>query len=364
LFVGITLCGVHGMLPGKYSCFEPRNALGLTDASIGEVMRLLVIGGTVFLGRHIVNAALAAGHQVTTMNRGTNKLNEQSAVEKIVLDRTGDLSALKSRVFDAVIDTCGYQPDVVEHSVDALRHCGLYIFISSVSAYGKFPRPNMTEHDAVERTATGEDGNYGTLKADCEAVVLNGIEQATIVRPGLIVGPYDPTDRFTYWPARVARGGKILAPGRPEREIQFIDVRDLSEWIVKLTQSNAVGVFNATGPERSLAMKDFLQICKDTVSDGCEFVWAGDDFLKQEKVGEWMELPLWIPDESEDNKGFMQMDCSKAFNAGLKIRPLAETIADTLAWDQTRPMDGTRKSGLKESREAELLHLLMTRNSA
>jgi 2'-hydroxyisoflavone reductase len=322
-------------------------------------MHLLVIGGTVFLGRHLVSQALAAGHQVTTLNRGTYNLPEQDNVEKLIDDREKDLDILSGRHFDAVIDTCGYRPETVSHSVKALKgSVDTYVFISTVSVYGEFPSIGITENDPIKYTPAGEEGDYGTLKADCEKAILGLIpECALIIRPGLIVGPYDPTDRFTYWPARVARGGKILAPGQPDRAIQFTDVRDLAAWILKLTEMQARGIFNAKGSKDRLTMGEFLQTCKQTIDNDCEFLWVDEDALAEAGVQPWTELPLWIPASNLEFAGFMQMDCRKAFDSGLTPRPLTETIADTLAWDQTRDPSMPRKAGLLPARESELLRL-------
>ncbi len=319
-------------------------------------MRLLIIGGTVFLGRHLVAAALAAGHQVTTLNRGRENVASQQSVEKLIADREANLDILAGKNFDAVVDTCGYQPEVVEKSVKALKdQVQNYVFISSISAYGDFSRLSLTEADAVKYTNNGE-GDYGSFKADCEKIVSDNITSSLIIRPGLIVGPFDPSDRFTYWPWRIAQGGVILCPGKPERTIQFIDVRDLATWIIKLVESNTSGYFNATGPKAPLTMAAFLQQCLQTISSDCKFVWQSDEQLLALKVTPWSELPLWVPQSSQDWVGFMQFDCSKAFAHGLMTRPLAETIADVLTWDLERLQPEERKAGLSLLKEKELLN--------
>jgi 2'-hydroxyisoflavone reductase len=321
-------------------------------------MHLLVIGGTVFLGRHLVSQALAAGHQVTTLNRGRQNLPEQDKAEKLIDDREKDLDILSGRHFDAVIDTCGYRPEIVSHSLRALKESvETYVFISTVSVYGEFRTNGITENDPIKYTLPGQEENYGTLKADCEKAVLELIPaEALIIRPGLIVGPYDPTDRFTYWPARVARGGKILAPGQPERAIQFTDVRDLAEWILKLTEMRARGIFNAKGSKDRLTMGEFLETCKQTINSDCDFLWVDENALVEAGVQPWTELPLWIPASNLEFAGFMELNCRKAFDSGLAPRPLAETIADTLAWDQTRDPSMPRKAGMLPDREEELLN--------
>jgi 2'-hydroxyisoflavone reductase len=320
-------------------------------------MHLLVLGGTVFLGRHIVSEALAAGHKVTTLNRGTHVLPEQSDVEKLVDDREKDLDVLVGKKFDAVIDTCGYRPEVVAHSIQALKGAvETYVFISTISAYGKFHKNGITESDPITYTAAGEAGDYGTLKADCEKAIFDLIpNEALVIRPGLIVGPHDPTDRFTYWPARIARGGEVLAPGDPNRAIQFTDVRDLSIWILKLTQAKVRGVYNAKGTKNRLTMGEFLETCKQTIGSECQLKWAEDKALEEAAVQPFVDLPLWIPASALDYAGFMELDCSKAFESGLSPRPLSETIADTLAWDQSRDPASPRKAGLTPERENQFL---------
>ncbi|MBI2811242.1 MAG: NAD-dependent epimerase/dehydratase family protein [Candidatus Melainabacteria bacterium] len=321
-------------------------------------MHLLVIGGTVFLGRHIVLQALAAGHKVTTLNRGKHTLPEQDAVEKLIDDREMDLDVLTGRHFDAVIDTCGYKPEVVKHSAEVLKNAvQSYIFVSTISVYGEFYKRGLNETDAIKYTQTGEAGNYGTLKADCEKALLDLIPDKTlIVRPGLIVGPYDPTDRFTYWPARIAKGGKILAPGDPASAVQFIDVRDLSKWIIELAENKTRGVFNATGPKERLSMRDFLETSKSALRSDCQFVWIDEDTLEKEKVQPFADLPLWIPASSADYAGFLEIDCSKAFDAGLHLRPIAQTVKHTVSWDNDRDPTAPRAVGLSAEREWELVN--------
>ena len=323
-------------------------------------MRLLIIGGSVFLGRHLASQAMAAGHLVTTLNRGTHNLTEQCNVERLIADRETTLDVLRGRSFDAVIDTCGYHPQIVRHSVKALKgSVGTYAFISSVSVYGEFSSIGITEQDQIRYTPPGEEGDYGTLKADCEKVLGELIpDHMLIVRPGLIVGPYDPTDRFTYWPARIASGGKILAPGRSDRAIQFIDVRDLSAWILMLVEKEVCGIYNATGPQQRLTMGTFLEACMQTTNSLCEFKWVDDQTLVGAGVKPWTELPLWIPESNSAFNGFMKLDCRRAYGAGLTLRTLTQTIADTLAWDQTRDIADTRKAGMKFGCEKELLSQL------
>ena len=325
-------------------------------------MRLLILGGTVFLGRHLVDAALARGHAVTTFTRGQHSAELPPAVERLRGDRDGDLAALRGRRWDAAIDTSGFLPRVVGASAELLADTvGHYTFISSVSAYRDFSAPGMDERAPV---ATLEDPHveevtgdtYGALKALCEQTAEAALAgRVLVVRPGLIVGPYDPTDRFTYWPHRVARGGEVLAPGRPDRPVQFIDARDLANWIIRMAEAGRVGTYNATGPAAPLAMGRLLEECRAASGGDATFTWVGDEFLLAQEVGVWMDLPLWIPESAADHAGFLAVSCGRAIAAGLTFRPLRETVRDTLAWDAARPADHDWKAGLRPEREAELL---------
>jgi len=323
-------------------------------------VKLLILGGTVFLGRHLVEAALAGGHEVTLFNRGNHK-EASSNVETIIGDRDGDLSALQGRQWDAVIDTCGYVPRIVSKSARALAESvGHYTFISSISAYRDF---SLLDFDETAPVGTLEDESveevggetYGPLKALCEKAAEEAMPGRTLViRPGLIVGPHDPTDRFTYWPQRVAQGGEMLAPGNPDQLVQFIDVRDLAEWTIRMVEARVTGVYHATGPDRKLTFGEFLQGARDALGSDAELRWVDESFLKEKGVGFWVELPLWIP-ESEGMAGFMAADCTKAIRAGLTFRPLAETVRDTQAWQLTRPADRPWKAGITREREVAVL---------
>ncbi|RTL37692.1 MAG: NAD-dependent epimerase/dehydratase family protein [Candidatus Melainabacteria bacterium] len=327
-------------------------------------MHLLVIGGTVFLGRHIVLEALASGHKVTTLNRGTHVLPEQENVEKLIDDREKDLDILAGRKFDAVIDVCGYKPEVVAQSAEILKNAvETYLFVSTISVYGSFEKIGLNESDPIKHTTLKKPGDYGTFKADCEKVLQEIVpEKALIVRPGLIVGPFDPTDRFTYWPARIARGGKVVAPGKPDAAMQFIDVRDLARWLIELTENGERGIYNATGPRQRLTLGEFLESSNRALNGNCEFIWLDDEILENEKVQSFADLPFWIPASSAEYAGFQQIDCSKAFNAGLKFRPLEQTVRDTLAWHHEHRSDRSDRSktkplavGISPERERELI---------
>jgi 2'-hydroxyisoflavone reductase len=240
-----------------------------------------------------------------------------------------------------------------------------YVFISSISAYADsiFRKIGIDETDPVgqledETVEEITGGTYGPLKALCEKTVrdLYG-ERALIIRPGLIVGPHDPTDRFTYWPVRVARGGDVLAPENPDVPVQVIDVRDLSEFVIKLIEEKATGIYNATGPDYELTLGAMLEACKQVSGSHAGIRWAPVDFLKQNNIAEWSDMPVWVPD-TEENQGFSRVDISKAVNAGLKFRPLEETVRDTLAWAGTRPPDHEWRAGLSAEKEAQVLAAL------
>jgi 2'-hydroxyisoflavone reductase len=239
-----------------------------------------------------------------------------------------------------------------------------YVFISSISVYENFRKIGITESDPlgkIKNEATEEitGETYGPLKVLCEQAVQDifGVHRTLIVRPGLIVGPYDPTDRFTYWPVRVARGSDVLAPQKPEAPIQIIDVRDLAEFIIKLIEENAFGIYNATGPNYELTLGKLLEISKQVSGSNANIRWASVDFLNQNKVEAWSDMPAWVPDDGEE-LGFSRVDVSKAIQAGLKFRQLEETVRDTLEWAKTRPSDHEWQAGLDAEREQDLLALL------
>jgi 2'-hydroxyisoflavone reductase len=328
-------------------------------------MNLLLIGGTRFVGRHLVQAALARGHNLTLFHRGKTNPGLFPGVEVILGDRETDLDRLSGRRWETVIDACGYVPRIVKTSAKTLKEAvNRYVFISSISVYPDFSKIGIDEGDPVKTSPdenVDEDSpeTYGLRKALCEQVVeeVFGKERALIVRPGLIVGPHDPTDRFTYWPVRVARGGEVLAPDRPNAPIQIIDVRDLSEFVINLVEKGSTGVFNATGPDYSLTIGELLETSQQVSGSNASFHWAPLEFLDRQQVAPWSDLPAWLPDSGE-SAGFAQVDVSKATAAGLRFRPLAETVRDTLTWASTRPADHEWQAGLKQEREKELLKLL------
>lgn len=329
-------------------------------------MNILIIGGTRFLGRHVVDSALARGHKVTLFNRGKTDPNLFPQLETILGDREHDIDKLSTRKWDAVIDTCGYVPRIVGVSgVGLERSVNRYVFISSISVYpdSDLHKIGIDESDAVGKLkdesieeVTGE--TYGPLKALCEKTVLDRYgERGLVVRPGLIVGPNDPTDRFTYWPVRIAKGGVVLAPEKPEVPVQIIDVRDLSEFVIKLIEDKTSGIYNATGPDYELTFGTMLETCTRVSGSDANIHWASVDFLEQNKVAPWSDMPVWVPD-NEENQGFSRVNISKGIKAGMKFRPLEDTVRDTLAWANTRPANHQWRAGLQSEREQELLRLL------
>jgi 2'-hydroxyisoflavone reductase len=316
-------------------------------------VKILVLGGTKFLGRATVEAALARGHELTLFTRGETNPELFPEVEKLRGDRTKDLSALDGRRWDAVIDTSAYYPADVRRSAEALKDSGRYVFVSSISVYADFsgeptedsPRGELGDMPADEMLPEYE--NYGPLKALCEDAVWDVFgERATIVRPGLIVGPHDPTGRFTYWPHRIARGGEVLVPAPPERTVQFVDVRDLGAWLVELLEGEEHGAFNAT--RSGVPWSEVVESATAVTGSDAAPVWIPDDFLTKHEVGEWMELPMWLADP--EWVGLNRADVSRAEAAGLAHRPLEETIRGTL--DEAETTDG---AGLKPERERELI---------
>jgi len=329
-------------------------------------MRFLILGGTRFLGRHLVDAALAREHDVTLFTRGQSGPDLYPQLERLRGDRDPNVSpgltALEGRVWDAVVDTSGYVPRFVGASADLLsRSVTHYTFISSISAYQDFARagidetyPTGTLEDETVEQITGD--TYGPLKALCErAVELRFPGRTLVVRPGLIVGPHDPTDRFTYWPVRVARGGEVLAPNGPQLATQVIDARDLAEWTIRQAEAFTAGLFNATGPEQPLGLGTVLETCRTVSGADATFTWVEEPFLLERNVKYWQDLPAVLPEGDPKYAGMSRIDVSKAIDAGLTFRPLADTVRDTLAWHATRPPDTPLKAGLAPERERQLL---------
>ena len=340
-------------------------------------MNVLIIGGTRFLGRHLVSAALARDHKVTLFNRGNHSTDAD--VETIEGDRYTELHKLEGRRWDAVVDTCGHLPRAVSAAAEVLADSvDRYVFISSQNAYRDvsvpdiaedYPLGTLTDDQLNEANGIDTQGQpsygrlYGGLKALCEQAaqeVMPG--RVLILRPGLIVGPYDYSDRFTYWVVRVASGGEVLAPGRPERFIQFIDVRDLAEWTIDQIERSAVGAYNTHGQPNTLTMQGLLDECKNVSQSDAKFTWAGEEFLLEQKVASWSEMPLWLPEDAAPHlKGFMFVSPRKAIAEGLMFRPVGDTIRDTLVWYQTHQPNEPLKAGLNSDKERALLAQLCSR---
>ena len=287
---------------------------------------------------------------------GNRKQALFGAVEQLRGERDSDLAPFRGRHWDAAVDTCGYLPRVVRASVEVLRDSvPSYLFVSSISVYADMATAGQDESAPRAQLPSPENedipAHYGALKAACEDVVLAAYgEKAIVVRPGLIVGPFDPTGRFTYWPQRVARGGRVLAPADPSYPVQFIDARDLAAWMLDLVERRTGGTFNASGPAEPMDFRGFLTACRDALGSNVEFVWPDAEFLARYKVQAWTHLPLYAGDEG---RGLCAARLDRALAAGLRLRPVGATCVDTAQWAaKTALPDGI---GLSAEREAELL---------
>jgi len=348
------------------------------SAAAGK-LKILILGGTRFLGPATVDHALAQGHEVTLFNRGKSNPHLYPDLEKLRGDRGSpsskrnpkgtptDLKALEGRAWDAVIDTSGYWPEQVEASAGLLaKAVKQYVFISTISVYPGFGKSNETIDEdtptGVKKREEYANWEYGAFKALCELAaekIMPG--RVTNIRPGLIVGPGDASDRFTWWPVRVSRGGEILAPGKPEGHCQFIDVRDLGAWSVTCVEQGVTGVYNADGFNGHLSMQEFLHGCKCAIRTDCSFTWADEAFLEENEVTPFWNMPLWIP-----TAGLPWVKVDKAIRAGLTFRPVAETIRATLDWAREN-REGLMLNpglGLPAAREAELLQAWHERGAA
>ena len=336
-------------------------------------MKLLILDGTRFLGHHLVAAAGARQHELTLFHRGNETIAESPHVEIIRGDRNRDLAKLQGRRWDAVIDTCGYLPRQVAASAEALAAAvEQYVFISSISVYAdlsvsgidetaavaRLTAEQLQEADAIDASGSVSAATYGPLygglKALCEKAVEDVMPGRVLsVRSGLLVGPHDYTDRFTYWVARVARGGEVLAPAPPRRHVQFIDAADLAEWIVDMVERRQCGVFNATGSPATITMESLLETCRALSGSDASWTWVSERFLLDQRVAPWTELPFWLP--MPHMQGLMAVDCRKAVAAGLRDRPLAQTIGAVLRWYREEQQGRNLRAGLAEDREQHLL---------
>lgn len=337
----------------------------------GKSLRVLIFGGTGFIGPHFVTTLRDAGHKLTLFNRGKRNPGMFPDIETLIGDRNGQLDALKGREWDIVVDDSGYLPAQVKGSAELLKdHVQHYIFVSSISAYANLTPAGIDEDYEVAKlkdpTVTEITGDtYGGLKALCEQIVEQtyGTRQA-VIRPTYIVGPGDHTDRFTYWPARVARGGEMLVPGTPRDPIQFIDVRDLSEFMRVCVEQRIVGRYNTCSPPGFATMGDLLETSKRLSKSNATFAWADQKFLEDNELLESGEIPIWSPPAGE-HAGAALVSPARAVAKGLRFRNLETTVRDTLAWHAQRPAEQKQKlrAGLAEQREAELLEQLKSRKT-
>lgn len=325
-------------------------------------MDILIIGGTRFVGRALSEAALTRGHNLTLFHRGETNPDIFPDAERIQGDRDGDIDKLAGREWDIVIDTCGYVPRVVELSVAQLQDSVTrYVFISTISVLADSDDTGRDETSALasmpddinDDTEEVNGETYGPLKVMCEEVVETHFpERALIIRPGLITGPHDPTNRFTYWPRRIRKGGEVLAPGNPAYPVQHIDVRDLAEWTIQLCEERVTGIYHATGPAEPLTLGEWFETCKEISGSDAEFTWVTDDVLLEHDVQPFREVPFWLPHQQLEP--LMTIDISKAMKHGLRFRPLGQTVRDTLHWvDNTEEPPGD--AGLSPEREQAIL---------
>ena len=348
-------------------------SLGLRSTSSfaennAKPLRILILGGTGFTGPYQVRYALSRGHKVTTFNRGKTHPGElPSEVEQLIGDRNGKLDALKNRQWDVVIDNPTTLPAWVRDAAQVLKgNVERYVFISTISVYGEVktgvdenaPLEKYEGADPYKETLEAMKASgyktYGPLKALSEKEAEKWFPGKTLViRPGLIVGPRDETDRFSYWPVRIDRGGEMLAPGNPNDPVQFIDGRDLAEWTIRMVENQETGIYNATGPAKPLGVGAMLDEIKSALKSNAKFTWANEDFLTQQKVEAWSDMPVWTGKDS----GLARTKIDKALSKGLTFRPLADNARDTLAWFKSQPQDRQSKlrAGLTPEREAEVL---------
>ena len=342
---------------------------GLAGAALARAkpLKVLILGGTGFIGPHFVDALTAGGHTLTLFNRGKRDPEAKKGVEQLLGDRNDNLKSLEGRDWDVVIDNSGYTLPQVKMSTALLKgHVKQYIFISSIAVYDNFQDPPILESHKL--AAIGDmptdkltDGNYGALKVLCEQVVQQAFgKQANIIRPTYICGPGDFSDRFTYWPFRVSKGGEMIAPGTPDDPIQFIDVRDLADFVRLCAERGTAGVYNLVTPPRWATMGKLLETSRKVTGADTTFKWASTEFLTENKAiepGMWasQEIPIWAPPSGE-SLGHGLVSSAAAEKKGLKFRSLETTVRDTLEWQKGRPEEKQKlRSGLSEEREKELL---------
>jgi 2'-hydroxyisoflavone reductase len=351
-------------------------AHGAPQQAAVKPLRILILGGTGFTGPHQVRYALARGHQLTLFNRGRRPKEWPAPVEELVGDRnTGDLKSLEgTREWDVCIDNPTTLPFWARDAGQVLKgRVKQYVFISTLSVYASDKAVGQDEaaplavykgQDAMKETQqtlrADVEGLYGPLKVLSEKEAEKHFPgRVTIIRPGLIVGPGDESDRFTYWPVRLDRGGKVLAPGDGSDPVQFVDARDLAEWTIRVVEARSLGTFNAMGPATTLTMKGMVDGISNAIGSKATPVWAPAAFLEQQKVGAWGDMPVWIPAQG-DTAGANRRTNGKAIAAGLTFRPLDVTARETLAWFRTLPGDRQKelRAGIKPEREQEVLAAL------
>lgn len=380
LMLGASLLGISG-LSSALGCATGGSTAAGSGAGAGdgprarppgEPMRVLILGGTGFLGPHFVRAAVAAGHEVTLFNRGKTNPHLFPELPKLRGDRReGDLAALEGKHFDVVVDTSGYVPEHVSATASLLSSARQYLFVSSVSAYANQGQAGLTaDAPLAEHPEPGNDDVrqfYGPLKALCEQAAEAAMPgKTTVIRPGLIVGPGDPTDRFTYWPVRLARGGEVLAPGQPEDPVQLIDARDLADFMLLCLERGQTRTYNAVGPAERLGVGAMLETGVAALGVDASLRFASAEFLAEHEVQPWMEMTVWVPPSDPEVGGLGQVDASGAKADGLRFRPLGETFVDTLAYWKELPeaRRAEPRAGLAAARETELLALLAGKDAS
>lgn len=330
------------------------------SAQPATARRLLVLGGTGFLGRHVTELALQRGYQVTLFHRTDSKSDLYPQARSLIGDRDLGFPEIDGSDFDFVIDTSGQKPRWLDDSTRALRGCKRYLFVSTISVYRSSAHPlsedsPVVSPDGVDLDSLGP-GTYAGRKIASEAKVLQNCgPRALIVRPCVIAGPYDATDRFTYWAERLERGGEILAPHAAGEPVQWIDARDLSMWMLQALEADLEGIFNLCGPAAPTGFGQFLQ----SLRPDARLVWVSKEFLEANNVQPWADLPLWVPSAS-DSAGFTQVSAARALRHGLRLRSARATARDTLVWRKTDPQP--LRAGLTPDREREVLRKWLARS--
>jgi 2'-hydroxyisoflavone reductase len=330
-------------------------------------LRILILGGTGFIGPQQVEYALARKHKLTLFNRGKTNSTLFPNVPRLIGDRNeaGGHDALKKGTWDVVIDNPTTNPMWVRGAGEALKgRVGQYLFVSTISVFSDYSKPGMDEGGPlhaptdIDKPFDRDARFYGPnkVRSEIEAKAQFGEDKVTIVRPGLIVGPGDLSDRFSYWPVRIDKGGEILAPGAPTDAVQYVDVHDLGEWIVRCGENHTLGTFNATGPKTPTTIGEMLYGIKSVTTSDARFTWVPAEFLREQQVRAWSEMPVWQPAMGA-TLGFMQVNCQKAYAAGLTFRPLADTAKSTLDWYKTRPAAEQEKAraGIAPEKEKAVL---------